>query len=219
MGEKIEIEAIAKYYDRWGARQDSQAYYESPIFNHILETVPVHAGASIFELGCGTGMFAHALMTRFAQQNIHYTATDLSLNMVKLARQRLAPWQKRITIRHSDAQPVIPAETDSLSHVVSTYVLDILTERQIRAFLSDSHRVLEHGGFLIVAGISPGFNLRTRLRMRFWQWQYDNNPLRVGGCRPMHLQPLLSTQAWKLNQHHRFASRGVSSELLIVTKI
>ena len=65
--------------------------------------------------------------------------------MVDLARQRLRA-RGRARVLLADGASGLPFEAGSFDHVLSTYVLDLLSPSDVRAVLAKAHRVLADGG-------------------------------------------------------------------------
>ncbi|MGE5292099.1 MAG: hypothetical protein ACM3ML_33930 [Micromonosporaceae bacterium] len=51
-----------RFYDRFGRAQDLQAFYEDRAMKDLLAHGSFPAAGSVFELGCGTGRLAGALL-------------------------------------------------------------------------------------------------------------------------------------------------------------
>jgi hypothetical protein len=50
-------EEARAFYDWFGARQDSQRFYEDPALCDLLGHADFGEARSVFEFGCGTGRF------------------------------------------------------------------------------------------------------------------------------------------------------------------
>jgi trans-aconitate methyltransferase len=84
-------EQIKRFYDRFGAKQDWQRFYEGPAIRDLLAHGAFERTHAVFELGCRTGWFAKDLLPRYLQESPTYLCFDLSSTMVILARRdRLA---------------------------------------------------------------------------------------------------------------------------------
>ena len=51
-------EQARRFYDRFGIKQDSQAFYENPALNKLVQFGEFEKAHDIVEFGCGTGRFA-----------------------------------------------------------------------------------------------------------------------------------------------------------------
>ena len=98
------------FYDRFGAKQDKQAFYEDRAIAALIAHADFEHAQSIFEFGCGTGRLAARLLPTPLPDNCHYLGVDISTTMVALARERLRPTGQRscsLKVRsHRSAGPV-----------------------------------------------------------------------------------------------------------------
>lgn len=53
-----------RFYDHFGAKQDSQAFYEDAALDDLMRHADCAQAQSVFEFGCGTGRFAAQLLTK-----------------------------------------------------------------------------------------------------------------------------------------------------------
>ena len=109
--------------------------------------------------------------------------------------------------------------TGSCDRFLSTYVFDLLSVSDIRAVLSEAHRILDEGGLLCAVGLTHGKHRSTRWVSQAWSRIHRLRPSLVGGCRPLQLRELLDSSAFAL-LHHQVVSRfGLSSEILVARRI
>jgi ubiquinone/menaquinone biosynthesis C-methylase UbiE len=206
------------FYDRWGARQDSQRPFEEPALRDLVAHARFDAARAVFELGCGTGRFAETLLEHHLPPGASYRAVDLSTTMVDLARKRLARFGARAEVQATDGEPVLALPSGSVDRFVSTYVFDLLGEDEIRALLAEAHRVLEPGGLVCLAGLTHGTGLVSRAFERVWRALHALRPSLVGGCRPISLVGLLSSPQWRILHHRVVVAWGMPSEVVVAEK-
>src|SRR5262245_12531739 len=139
------------FYDRFGARQDSQGFYEDAALDVLVQHGDFENAAAVFELGCGTGRFAARLLAAHLPPTARYRGVDLSPTMVTLARERLRPWTGRADVEPSDGSP--PRGDALWDRFVSTYVLDLLSPQDIAGTLAGASRLLRPGGLLCVVSL------------------------------------------------------------------
>lgn len=163
----------ANFYDRFGKKQDQQAFYEDIAIKYLLEESNLAEANKIIEFGYGTGRMAVHILNEYTSSNIKYVGYDLSTTMSLLARQRLSQFQDRAIIRQSDGTPNLPEENCSADRVISTYVLDILGESDIRAFFEEVWRILTPGELVSVISLTRARNLFPRLVMGLWSLLYS----------------------------------------------
>lgn len=113
---------------------------------------------AVLELGCGTGHFSETI----AGKAKHLTATDRSSEMIELAERRLEPL-KNVTIRREDCYHTSFPE-GFFDGVFLGNVIHILG--QPIDVLNESHRVLKHGGSIVlVDSTSYGMKFRSKCTM------------------------------------------------------
>jgi SAM-dependent methyltransferase len=75
-------EQAQSLYDRIGARQDSQAFYDDPATEFLISHGDFGCANRVFEFGCGTGRFALRLISEHLPETACYRGVDLSSTMV-----------------------------------------------------------------------------------------------------------------------------------------
>lgn len=211
-------EEARRVYDRIGAGQDTQAFYEDRATGLLIQHGQFGSAQRVLEFGCGTGRFAFRLLSRHLPETARYRGLDVSPRMVQLARERLAPFASRAEVVLTEGGPPGAEPAASRDRFVSNYVLDLLSEDDIAAVLREAHRILEPGGLLCLAGLSTGTGVLSRLVARTWLRVQAWRPALVGGCRPLDLLALLPAQQWRVLHHARLAPFGVPSEALVAER-
>jgi SAM-dependent methyltransferase len=214
-GRALSRDEARRIYDRIGAWQDSQAFYEDRATGLLLRSADFESAARVFEFGCGTGRFAERLLSRHLAPAATYRGVDLSPKMIALARRRLAGWGARVELRLTDGSPPDDEPAASCDRFVSNYVLDLLSEQDVASVLCAAHRMLEPGGLLCLVGLSTGNGPLSRFVSRAWRGLHALRPSLVGGCRPLELLAWVRPPAWELLRHERVAPFGVSSEVVV----
>jgi ubiquinone/menaquinone biosynthesis C-methylase UbiE len=217
-GSTLTREEARRVYDRIGAGQDSQAFYEDRATGLLIQHGAFGGAQRVLEFGCGTGRFAFRLLSQHLPETARYRALDVSPRMVQLARARLAPFASRAEVVLTDGAPPAAEPAASRDRFVSNYVLDLLSEDDIAAVLREAHRILEPGGLLCLAGLSTGTGALSRLVARAWLRVHALRPAWVGGCRPLELLPRLPEERWRVVHHTALAPFGVPSEVLVAER-
>ena len=207
-----------RYYERNAHKQDAQAFYEDPALEQLIAQGQFGAAERVFELGCGTGRLAAQLFGHLPE-SAEYVGCDLSRTMVERARARLAPFEGRAQVLLTDGSLPWPLASGSVDRVVVSYVLDLLPDAEIEAVLAEAARILKPAGFLCLANLTGGVTPLSRLNMWRWRLLYRLNPLWVGGCRPLSVQPRLEARTWRLWYHEVVVAAAVPSEVLIAKLI
>ena len=203
-------------YDRVGASQDRQAWYEDAAVDQAVAHGAFETARAVVEVGCGTGRLAARLLARELPPDGTLTASDPSPVMAALARRRLAAWADRADVVEAFGLP--PVEPGSADRVVATYVLDLLSDADARQLVADAHRALAPGGRLVLAGLSAGTGPLSRAVAAGWRAVWRVRPALVGGCRPVEVGPLLDGRQWETVHHGRVAPRAVPSESLVAVR-
>ena len=206
------------FYDKFGKKQDAQGFYE----DSALEDLTAHAGFQvsrrIFEFGCGTGKFAERLLAEYMSSSATYFGCDVSSTMIDLATQRLRHYADRANVARSDGTVNFPIQDESVDHVVSNYVLDLLSEKDIKMVFTEAHRVLTFGGRLCVVSLTKGVTVSSRLVSSIWATVFHMRASLVGGCRPIHLEPFVDSRCWRLEYRNVPTPFGVPSEVIVLVK-
>jgi ubiquinone/menaquinone biosynthesis C-methylase UbiE len=134
-----------KYWSRFAHSYDRDGEYivGKPILQAIVKRLSEERDlGDCVELGCGTGYLTRAI----AENARHIIATDLSDEMLEVARSQLGEF-RNVTIQKADcANTGFPAERfDSLLMANLIHVLD-----DPLPCLRESCRILRNGGLLIV---------------------------------------------------------------------
>jgi ubiquinone/menaquinone biosynthesis C-methylase UbiE len=144
------------FYDKFGKEQDAQGFYEDPALDDLIAHAAFEDSHKIFEFGCGTGKFAERLLAEYISSSATYFGCDVSSTMVNLAAQRLLHYEKQAKAVQSDGTVHFPLLDHSVDHVVSNYVLDLLSEEDIKMVFTEAHRVLTPGGKLCLVSLTKG---------------------------------------------------------------
>jgi len=211
----LDVDSVRRYYDWFGAKQDSQAFYENPGLEALVRAGDFGAAHRVFELGCGTGRFAERLLSRELGSEARYEGVDLSSTMTDLATRRLAPFGERAHVTRTEGEVRFELPDGSFDRFVATYVLDILGEEQIRSLLVEAHRLLARGGLLCTLALTEGCSLPSRFLSRAWSGLYSLRPSLVGGCRPISVAPHLDPPSWRERLHRTVVAWTVPSEVLV----
>jgi ubiquinone/menaquinone biosynthesis C-methylase UbiE len=206
------------FYNWFGAKQDSQRFYEDRAVSDLITHADFHEARSVFEFGCGTGRFAERLLSDYLPTSCRYRALDISSTMVRLARERLAHWGERVVIEQTFGSMTITAPDSSFDRFVANYVLDLLSEQDIHRLLAEAHRVLEPGGLLCTVGLTLGTSLSAKIVGPLWQALFRLYPRLVGGCRAVVVNDFLGASNWSVHYTNVITRFGISSEVLVVAR-
>lgn len=178
------------FYDRFGKKQDAQAFYEDSALDDLIAHGAFAQAEHVFELGCGTGRFASCLLSKHLSPSASYLGIDLSQTMIDIAARRISAYAERAKVVQSDGSMFFPLPDHSVDRVVSTYVLDLLSETDIRQAIAEASRVHKPDGKLCLVSLTYGVTLMSRIVCALWSQLFRLHAPLVGGCRPIRLDPL-----------------------------
>jgi ubiquinone/menaquinone biosynthesis C-methylase UbiE len=204
---------VVDFYDRFGAKQDKQKYYEDVALTELIRFAKFEQATAIVEFGCGTGRFAAEILPL---SRATYWGSDVSGTMIELSRNRLSKYGERITLWKSSGGTTLPLQNESCDRFVSSYVFDILSVDEIESVVREAKRVLEPHGLLCLTELTQGEGVFSKFVTAFWNLSFDLNPKWVGGCRPITLLQFL--KEWDVLHHSVVTAIGVSSEVVVAKK-
>lgn len=207
-----------RFYDRFGTKQDSQAFYEDRALDALVRAGDFENAQRVVEFGCGTGRFAARLFGELLPATATYVGFDLSATMVSLAREHLRELGERARVEPSDGSAELPLPAGDCDRFVSTYVLDLLSEGEIQQVLAEAHRLLVPGGLLCVTGLTTGVGPLSRVLIAAWRAVHRLKPSLVGGCRPVEVVPLLPEADWEVAHSAKVVAWGIPSEVLVARR-
>ena len=203
------------FYDKFGAKQDRQGFYEDEALDRLIELGRFSEAQCVFELGCGTGRLAARLLSDHLPASARYTGVDLSPTMVGLAKDRLAPFGQRCEVHASEGEFEISRYGGPFDRVVSTYVLDLLSFADIQACMNAAHAAMAEEGLFCHAGLTRGTGPISRTTSALWTLVHRINPMLVGGCRPLTLADHIPQEQWLLVRREVVVSATIASEVVI----
>lgn len=214
----LDRQQVRRFYDRFGAKQNWQRFYEGPAIHKLLTQAQFQNAQAVFEFGCGPGYLAQQLLAYHLPETATYLGYDLSATMVGLARQRLAGFGARARVEQTDGSVRLHEAEAAFDRFVSTYVLDLLPETDISTLLAEAHRVLQPGGRLGLISLTHGHNGLSCLLVSGWKWLYKHRPGWLGGCRPVSLLDFVSGPAWQVEHQQVVTAFGLPSEVIMALK-
>lgn len=207
-----------RFYDRFGARQDRQAFYEDAALDVLVAKGAFESARAVVELGCGTGRFAERLLRHHLGPRATYRGFDQSGTMVALARSRIAEFGRRGEVVQTDGSMTLALAAGSCDRFVATYVIEILARPDREALVAEAHRLLEPGGRLCLAAITPGCSLVSQAVMGVWNAVHRLRPAIVGGCRPVVARELVDDGRWRVEHREVLSRWGIASEILVAAR-
>lgn len=210
--------AAQAYYDWFGKKQDSQDFYEGPALDELIAHASFQDANSVFEFGCGTGKFAARILKNNLPPSTSYLGCDISPIMISLAKHNIEAYIGRAQVTLSDGFIQFPLPNHSVDRVVANYVLDLLSDADIRQFFSEAHRTLVPGGIVCLTGLTRGVSLPSRIVSSVWTAVFRLKPAIVGGCRPIYFDSYVDKQQWQVVRQKVLTPFGVPSKVLILMR-
>ncbi|RME32526.1 MAG: class I SAM-dependent methyltransferase [Gammaproteobacteria bacterium] len=218
MSGPLSHEQACAFYDRFGSRQDSQAFYEDAVLDRLIEKGALARSTSVFEFGCGTGRLAARLLAGVLPEECRYVGVDISQTMVTLARERLQRFGARARVLQSHGETRFDFPEGSFDRFLSTFVLDLLPEEEIDAVINEASRLVRPGGLLLLTSLTEGTTLPSRLLIALWKRIWRLRPSLVGGCRPIRLTRFVRDPEWRLRHREVLTPWAVPCELLVAER-
>jgi ubiquinone/menaquinone biosynthesis C-methylase UbiE len=206
------------FYDRLGSKQDWQKFFEDPATGDLVEALALGSAQSVVEFGCGTGRLAETLLTKHLPPTCRYIAIDASPTMVTLVRKRFLRFDSRAKGLQSAGEMELALDSDCWDRVISTYVLDLLSEADIAQLLEEAHRVLSPGGLLGLVSLTHGATPVSHVFEKIWTRIHSWHPFWVGGCRPIELLDFVAEPEWRIRHQRTITKFGVPSEIVVAEK-
>lgn len=207
-----------RFYDRFGAKQDAQGFYELPALRDLESHLDLKTCRAVVEFGCGTGRFAAELLAGALPPDATYLGLDISRTMVGLTVERLGRFGSRAQVRQSDGSPRIDSPTGVCDRFISNYVLDLLPDEEIRSVLLEAHRLVIPGGMLGLVSLTHGPTPASWLVSTLWSGAHKVWPGLVGGCRPVELLRFVSPPQWTIKHRNIVTPYGVPSEIVVAIR-
>lgn len=141
----MSISELREYWDRFSHDFVASFSKSTSISSYsMLSLLKLDTAKKVLEVGCGGGINAE-LMNHYSSDNTEFVLTDLSSNMVEIARNRLSKSlpNAKLQLTQANAEELEFADS-SFDRYVASYVLHLTTDPS--KMLSEAYRVLEDGG-------------------------------------------------------------------------
>lgn len=199
-----------RYYDRISRFYDRLTSSEAALIKQGTQLMAIQPDEKLLEIGCGTG---RAL--RFFNKNLTGDGVRVGLD---LSRQMLLRSQKKniipapLLIQGEGA--FLPIQNDRFNAVFMAFTLELFSEQDIDAVLSECRRVLKPDGRLGVVAL--GGYPRT-LGVRIYEQGHRLLPVAFD-CRPIPLPALLETNGFQLIHAEKDINWGLPIHITVSTK-
>lgn len=116
--------------------------------DRVLDIAGVTDGTRMLDIGCGTGTLAIAAWRR-AQPGGHIVGTDVSKDMVDVARRKARRAQAEVEFRLGDATS-LPTKAGQFDLAVINTVLHAVPLDQRQSCIAEARRILKPAGRLVI---------------------------------------------------------------------
>jgi ubiquinone/menaquinone biosynthesis C-methylase UbiE len=200
-----------RFYDGWGRRLDLGESFEGRAKALASDWLAPRPGERVLEVGVGCGhALAHAAERAGPGRAL---GVELSPTMLALARER-APAARLV----QGSIHALPLADGAFSAVLSSYLLDLLPGASLVPALRELRRVLAPDGRLVLCSLTCGATALQGAMMALWSAIHRLGPERVGGCRPLELEPLVAAAGLRVERRAHVAQLGVPSEVLLLLR-
>ena len=149
---------------------------------------------SVLDVGIGPGRGV-ALLSGNGRRVV---GVDASRRMLRLAGAHLTAERARAMLTQANAL-ALPFASGSFDAVVSTYLLDVVSDAEVPGVLAELVRVLSPGGRLVLGTMS----LPNKFTHSMWMAAYRALPELVGHSRPADPHPHLVSQPVRVLREER----------------
>ena len=151
-------------FDEHAAEYDDSIYWKAPGYEEMhrvmlsLIPLPRESEANILELGVGTGTSTKQILERFPNIRLH--GYDVSGNMLKQARAKLAPFKSRVKLYQQDFGQRL--EEGRYQVIISAIAIHHVPQAKRFPLFQRLYQMLTPGGCLILSDV---FSLSTQALM------------------------------------------------------
>ena len=162
--QRLDSHRLQRTFNKRAAAFDNHGWLHREVGNRLLEhLVPVSIEPrGILDLGSATGELGRALSRRFKSARV--VSLDFARQMLFQARTKAPRWFNRQSFVCADAQRLSLAD-NCLQLACSNLVLPWVED--VQRVLSETHRVLDSGGLLMLSNFGP--QTLIELRQAFYQ--------------------------------------------------
>ena len=176
---KAQVRSMERYYRLQSKIYDLTRW--SFLFGResVIKDIPIERNAeiNILEVGCGTGYNTKILAETFTNANI--TAYEVSKDMVRRSRKKMARFGQRVQILHEPYGTALEANRGKFDACLFSYSLTMINP-QWEDLLQQAYQDLKVGGYIAVVDFHNS-------KFEWFKQHMGNNHVRMDG----HLLPLL----------------------------
>jgi len=164
------------------AYDGATAQFEARAKALALDAMARKPGETYLEVAVGTGMSIVEQTRRTGPAGI--VGIDLTPGMISLTRERLdAAGGDSVPLLLADAR-YLPFREAAFDCVFNSYMLDLIPAPDIALIVDEFRRVLKPSGRIVLANLTEGEGDDVAFSEN-WKARYLEDPVRLGGCRPV----------------------------------
>jgi ubiquinone/menaquinone biosynthesis C-methylase UbiE len=209
-----ETRAVRRAYDFWSHIYGQVATpLEHGPHKHALELANIQPHEKVLEVAVGPGHILLEILKRVDRTNIVY-GVDLSWRMLEKSRRRVhRAGHTNVSLQEADARQ-LPFSDQIFDVVYSSYMLDILSLRDLATVLKEFRRVLKARGRVVLVNLSKECpQRRTWVEMLYRLLPASWVPYLLGGCRPVLLLDFMRKAGFR-DAERTFIGGMMSSEIV-----
>jgi len=200
--------SVQQFYDRAALFYNWFSFFESKAKKSAMERLELAPGLKLLNVGSGTGSEQQDFMKRLNPGGA-VIGIDLSFKML-----RVASATSKGLLCQGDAR-ILPFSTAVFDRIYCAFVLDLVMEKEIPAWLTGFRRVLKPGGKMVMLSLVEGVDLPSKMLVRAWKKLYEIDPRICGGCRPLELTRWTADAGFECIERRVIVQLGLPSEVVV----
>jgi demethylmenaquinone methyltransferase/2-methoxy-6-polyprenyl-1,4-benzoquinol methylase len=204
----ISRNSIQHFYDRAAGFYSWFSIFESEAKNTAVENLELAPGQKLLNVGLGTGSEQQDFLSCIVPGGT-VIGIDLSFKMLQVASVTSKGF-----LCQGDARD-LPFTKASFDRIYCAFVLDLVNEEEIPAWLAGFRRVLKPGGKMVLLSLVEGVDQRSKMLVSAWKQLYRIDPRICGGCRPLELSRWAAEAGFECIERRVIVQLGLPSEVFV----
>ena len=200
--------SVQHFYDRAARFYDWFSAFESDAKNTAVECLDLAPGQKLLNVGSGTGREQHDFL-KCLMPGGSVIGIDLSFKMLQVATV-----SSKGFLCQGDARD-LPFSAAFFDRIYCAYVLDLVLDEDIPAWLAGFRRVLKPGGKMVMLSLVEGVDRPSKMLVSAWKKLYTIDPRICGGCRPLELSRWTAEAGFKCIERRVIIQLGLPSEVVV----
>ena len=192
---------VAWFYDLWGR------FTEYKALNMAINISGLTNNVNVIDVGVGTGqLFSRILEINTKGLN---SGMDLSLDMINKVNKKFKNTDRKIILAEGNAYN-LPYKDEQFDFLFSSYMMDLLPEKDFRFLLSEFNRVMKPGATGLIISMSMGNHWYNRI----WFLTAKYFPSLLTECRPVQLSGYLADVKFNITEQKVISQNTFPSEII-----